>query len=149
MRSWGSETAGHAEQTDRRCQCAVTENHEITKDSRRESKPCGYHKLRRLNIFYNLGAGKLERVRKCCKLVLKTGLPILFCFGLWSSKSRPCFPIFLQRMKPLRNTAAPWFDISLLCYGSWARRFVVSLCLWLWKTQKHPCFLRLCVKYFY
>ena len=125
------------------------ENHEITNDSRRESKPAAIINWGGWISFIILAQGNWNVYENAVNWCWRRAWPILFCFGLWSSKSRPCFPIFLQRMKPLRNTAAPWFDISLLCYGSWARRFVVSLCLWLWKTQKHPCFLRLCVKYFY
>lgn len=115
MRSWGSKTAGHAEQTDRRCQCAVTENHEITKDSRRESKPCGYHKLRRLNIFYNLGAGKLERVRKCCKLVLKTGLTYSVLLWLVIQQIPTLFPnIFAEDENPCEIQQL--HDSIFLCY---------------------------------
>ena len=122
MRSWGSETAGHAEQTDRRCQCAVTENHEITKDSRRESKPCGYHKLRRLNIFYNLGAGKLERVRKCCKLVLETGLTYSVLLWLVIQQIPTLFPnIFAE-------------DETLAKYSSSMIRYFFAM-LWVMGAQ--------------
>ena len=73
-------------------------------------------------ISYNLGAGKLERVRKCCKLVLKTGLTYSVLLWLVIQQIPTLFPnIFTE-------------DETLAKYSSSMIRYFFAM-LWVMGAQ--------------